>query len=211
MLPVMGELREAPGLLVCVVAFVAGAVPFSQIAARRVRGIDLRQVGTGTVSGSGLLSVAGFVPLAVAGVFEVGKGALGPWLAGDRQTLAAVAGGLAVVGHNWSPFLRGAGGRGISPAIGALLVIAWPGAALLLGGLAVGRLVRQTSAVCFAADLLLVPLLGWLDGSAAALAGACVLVPMLLKRIMGNAPPDERTAAVYLNRLVFDHDPEVAS
>ena len=32
--------------------------------------------------------------------------------------------GLAVAGHNWSVFLRGAGGRGIAPALGATLVLA---------------------------------------------------------------------------------------
>ena len=95
-----------------------------------------------------LHEVAGFGPLAVAGVLEVAKGSVGPLLAGrDRPALAAVAGGAAVAGHNWSPFLRGAGGRGISPATGALLVSAPTGAAVLLGGLAAGRLARQTALV----------------------------------------------------------------
>src|SRR5689334_12362483 len=98
--------------LVLAVSFVAGSIPFSNFAARLSRGVDLRSVGTGTVSGTSLFRVAGFPALAAAGVLDVGKGALGPALAGgDRAALAAVAGGLAVVGHNWSPFLRGAGGR----------------------------------------------------------------------------------------------------
>src|SRR4051794_12453048 len=125
------------------VSFALGAVPFSNIAARAKAGVDLRVVGNGTVSGTNLFHVAGFGPLAVAGVCDVAKGAVGPLLAGrDRPVLAAVAGGAAVAGHNWSPFLRGAGGRGISPAIGALAVSEWTGAALLLGALAVGRGVK---------------------------------------------------------------------
>src|SRR5262249_61314849 len=131
--------------LVLVVAFVAGSIPFSNLGARLTRGVDLRTVGSGTVSGTSLFRVAGFPALAVAGVLDVGKGALGPALAGgDRATLAAFAGGLAVGGHNWSPFLRGAGGRGVAPAGGALLVQAWPGGGLLLGALVVGELCRET-------------------------------------------------------------------
>ena len=60
------------------VGFGAGAIPFSNIAARRRAGVDLRTVGSGTVSGSGLYEVAGKGPLFVVGLFELAKGALGP-------------------------------------------------------------------------------------------------------------------------------------
>src|SRR5439155_25573351 len=91
-------------------------VPFSNLMARRARGVDLRKFGSGTVSGTALYEVAGFGSLALAGVCDVLKGAVGPLLAGrSRPRLRALAAGAAVAGHNWSPFLRGAGGRGISP------------------------------------------------------------------------------------------------
>lgn len=193
--------------LVLLIAFLVGAVPFSNIAAHLTRGVDLRTVDSGTVSGTGLYKVAGFGPLAMAGVLDVAKGAVGPLLAGtDRPALAALAGGLAVVGHNWSPFLSGAGGRGISTAMGALLVTAWPGTVLLLAGMALGRLIDQAGFGSFIADLLLVPFLGTAVGAAAALAGAAVVVPMLIKRVVGNAPPAERRAQIYTRRLLFDCD-----
>ena len=147
-----------PAGVVLVGGFLSGAIPFSNIAARLTRGVDLREVGTGTVSGTSLHRVAGFGPLAAAGVLEVAKGAVGPALAGrDRPLLAAAAAGAAVAGHNWSPFLRGAGGRGISPATGALLVQAPTGAGVLLGGMAGGRLLHQTALGSFVADLVVVP------------------------------------------------------
>ena len=190
-------------VLVGAAAFLAGAVPFSNLAARRARGVDLREVGTGTVSGSSLYDVAGFGPLALAGVCEVAKGSLGPILAGDRPVLRAVACGLAVVGHNWSPFLRGAGGRGISPAMGAFLATAWPGTALLGAGLAIGRLMSKTALVSLLAMLLLVPVLAVTHGADGALAGALVAVPMLVKRLLGNAVP---RAEVLRNRFLYDRD-----
>jgi glycerol-3-phosphate acyltransferase PlsY len=201
-----------PAVLVLALAFFAGAVPFSNIAAHWTRGVDLRSVDSGTVSGTGLYKVAGFGPLAVAGVLDVAKGAVGPLLAGhDRPVLAAFAGGLAVVGHDWSPFLGGAGGRGISTAMGALLVTAWPGTVLLLAGMALGRLVDQAGLGSFIADLALVPFLGAVMGGAAALAGAAVVVPMLVKRLTGNARPDAPRARIYARRLLFDcDDPSIA-
>jgi len=193
---------------VLVLAFVAGSVPWSNIAARRTRGVDLRSVGTGTVSGSALYRVAGFPALALAGILDVGKGALGPSLAGSgRPTLLAFAGAAAVAGHNWSPFLRGAGGRGIAPALGALLVQAWAGAVLLLIGLVVGKAFGQTGLGGFVAEILLAPVLFVVAGPAAALAGLAVAVPMLVKRVVGNAPPEPRAAHAYVTRLLYDREP----
>ena len=197
---------DVPPAAVLAVAFLAGSVPFSQVGARRLRHVDLREVGSGTVSGTALFEVAGFVPLAVFGALEVAKGAVGPWLAGDRPLLGAVAGGAAVVGHNWSPWLGGAGGRGLSPAIGALLPRYPVGSSLLLAGMAAGRLMGETAVGALVADALLVPVLqrtGGRDGRRAALL---VVVPMLAKRLAGNRRPDAPHDRVWLWRLLLDRD-----
>ena len=61
----LGAMNRASVVLA---GFGAGSIPFSNIASRRTRGVDLREVGSGTVSGTALYRVAGFTPLAVAGV-----------------------------------------------------------------------------------------------------------------------------------------------
>ncbi len=188
-------------------AYLVGSIPFSFVAARLTRGVDLRRVAAGTVSDSALYRVAGAGPVVVAGILDVAKGAVGPLLAGRDPVLAALAGAAAVVGHNWSPFLRGAGGRGMSPAMGALLVTAWPGTVLLLAGLALGKLAGQTSVGAFLAYLALVPALAVTRGQGGALAGAAVLVPLLAKRLTGNRlPAGPGRRRIYLRRLVFDQD-----
>ena len=176
--------------------------------ARRRRGVDLRTVGSGTVSGTSLYEVAGFGALALAGVCDVAKGAVGPALAGrDRPALQAAACAAAVAGHNWSPFLGGAGGRGISPAIGALAAAAPAGSVILLGGMTVGRLSGETAIGSLAADAVLVPVLARTDGRRGALAAAGVVAAMIAKRLAGNAPvPRDDRASTYFNRLVFDRD-----
>ena len=188
-------------------SFVLGAVPSSNVAARRTRGVDLRDYGVGTVSGSALYRVAGFGPLAVAGIVDVAKGAVGALLAGpDHPVLAAVAAAAAVAGHNWSPILRGRGGRGIAPSLGALLARAWPGAALLGAGMVAGKVFRQTSAGAFVAEVALAPVLARWGGRDAALFGAAVALPMLAKRVLAESRPDGDRGRAYVHRLVFDHD-----
>jgi glycerol-3-phosphate acyltransferase PlsY len=194
-------------IAILLISFLVGAIPFSNIVARATRGIDLRDVESGTVSGTSLLHAAGFGALAVAGVFDVAKGAIGPLFAGsDRPVLAAAAVAAAVAGHDWSPFLRGAGGRGFAPSLGGLLVTAWPGTVLLLASLPIGLAIRQTGLTMFIAVVLLAPVLAITNGPSGALTGAAVAVPMLTKRVMGNRPAPAPKGPVYLRRLVFDRD-----
>lgn len=213
------SLRRA---LVLASAYLGGAVPFSNVVAARLTGQDLRRVGSGTVSGTGLYRVAGFKPLVVAGILDVAKGAVVVGVArateGDDphappgrwrppSLTEAAAAGLVVGGHNWSPYLDGAGGRGISPALGAYAVSAPEGSVLLLAGLVLGRLTHQTGLGTFASQVALVPALGATRGRRGALAGAAVVVPMLAKRLLGNGPPKPDSGpTVYLARLLYDRD-----
>jgi len=193
---------------ILLLAFTLGAIPFSNLVATRTRGVDLRNTGTGTVSGTALYRVAGFRWLVVSGILDVAKGTVGPLLAGTgRPALAALAGGVAVSGHNWSPFLRGHGGRGVAPAVGALLVNAWPGVVILLGCMVAARAVRQTGLGGFVGEVLLAPVLAITSGPAGALAGGAVGVPMLVKRIVGNERPLEPGWRSYGHRLLYDRNP----
>ena len=193
---------------ICLLSFVAGAVPFSNLVARWTRGVDLRHTGTGTVSGTSLYRVAGFPALAGAGICDVAKGGLGPLLLVHHPILAGIAGGCA--GHNWSPFLGGHGGRGIAPALGSLLVNAWPGAVLLLAALVLSRVFRQTGLGSFVAEAVMTPVLLVTNGTSGAVAGGAIAAPMLVKRVVGNARPAERGVGVYVHRLLFDRDPDLA-
>ena len=198
----------APGARIVIVSFALGAIPFSYLLAQSVAGTDLRRVGSGTVSGTALYKVAGFVPLAVGGILDVAKALPGVLAAGSAPLVTALAAGAAVTGHNWSPFLRGAGGRGVSPAMGALALVAWPGAVLLLAGLGVGRVVRHTALVSLLALLGLPWLALWWGGGDAALAGWLIVGPMVLKRLTANnsMPPAGRRTRILTRRLLFDND-----
>ena len=204
----MPNRQELAPAIVVTAGYLAGAVPFANLIAHAAKGVDLRRVGTGTVSGTGLFYEAGLKPLLAGGILDVAKGTVGPLLAGkDRPTLAALAGGAAVSGHNWSIFLKGAGGRGVSPAMGSMLVNGWQGSLLLLAGIATGRVVRLTSLGALVSYLGLIPAMKATRGREGAVAAVAVLVPMLLKRAAGNASPaGDRRSRTLLVRLIFDQD-----
>jgi DAK2 domain fusion protein YloV len=193
-------------------AYLLGAVPFSQLVSLWRRGVDLRTVGTGTVSGTGLYQVAGLWPLVLGGGLDVAKGAVAATFARGDARLGVMVAAAVVTGHCWSVFLRGAGGRGVSTAMGVLAVLAWPGAALLLAALALGRLVDQTGVAVLIADLLMVAVLAATGGAAAAVVvalrdGVAVVAPMLIKRLLGNSAPEVGDARTYAWRLLCDADP----
>lgn len=202
-----GPCRRLPAPVLIVASYLLGSIPFTNIAARRLEGVDLRNVGTGTVSGTSLHQVAGFGPLAVVGCMELAKGAAVPLLARRRGArLGALAAFAAVAGHNWSPFLRLQGGRGVSVALGACLATAPEGAVVLGAGLGGGRLARQSGAGC-ALAIGALPLVLWKSrGRDGLLLGTSLALPLAAKRLAGNFPPPRRDMRSYVHRLLFDCD-----
>jgi hypothetical protein len=78
---------------------------------------------------------------------------------------------------------------------------------VLLSGLALGRIVRQTGLGGAVADAALVPLLARRGGRTAALAAVAVVTPMLVKRLLGDHPlPPGAAPTAYLRRLLLDND-----
>jgi glycerol-3-phosphate acyltransferase PlsY len=90
----------------------------------RVNGLDLREFGTGNVGAGNLTRAAGWSWGGLAAVLDGVKG-LFPVLLADRMGLGpgavGVVGIMAVVGHNWSIFLKGRSGRGLATSAGVML------------------------------------------------------------------------------------------
>ena len=204
----MPESATASAVLKLSGAIIIGSIPFSNIVSHKAAGQDLRQVSTGTVSPTSVYRVAGAFPFAIACLLECGKGAaVATTVRRSGPALAAVAAGLTVAGHNWSPFLKGAGGRGVLPTMGFLLVTAPQGAGLFTGAVTIGYLIGDSAPACLAAQVLLVPVLRHAYGKRGLLLAVAVTTPMLVKRLLGNhRPGDDRLRDALLARLVFDRD-----
>ncbi len=126
----MTDTTIVAGLII--IAYLIGGIPLGVLAGR-ARGVDIRQYGSGNIGASNVLRTLGSKAGALVWVADVLKGA-GP-VAGARfavipslamtrpelwLSLVALA---AVLGHCFSPYLKLAGGRGVSTSLGALLVI----------------------------------------------------------------------------------------
>lgn len=111
------------GLLV-VAAFLLGAVNPAAIVARLL-GKDLRGTGSGNPGATNAGRVLGARWGVLVGVVDVLKGYVPVALVEPAVgQVAALCVGLAVVlGHIWSPFLRGQGGKGVATSFGAILAV----------------------------------------------------------------------------------------
>lgn len=112
-------------LAALVVAYLLGSIPSGVIVGRLVKGIDVRDSGSGRTGATNVLRTLGWPAAVVVTLMDVGKGVaavlLGLVLADASGQVAA--GVAVVVGHNWPVFIGFRGGRGVMPAAGALLVL----------------------------------------------------------------------------------------
>lgn len=112
-------------------SYLLGAVPTSLIAARLLRGVDLRTVGSGNLGATNLYRAAGWKAALPVGLFDVAKGFVPATLfatavgGGVRDPGVALGCGItAVIGHVFSVFVRFRGGKGVATGAGAMLGLA---------------------------------------------------------------------------------------
>ncbi|WP_374968691.1 glycerol-3-phosphate 1-O-acyltransferase PlsY [Terrabacter sp. BE26] len=105
-----------------VAAFLVGSVNPATIIARLL-GKDLAASGSGNPGATNAGRVLGRKWGIVVGVLDVLKGLVPTFVAGHLfGAHAAYAVGIAaVLGHIWSPFLKGRGGKGVATTLGAIL------------------------------------------------------------------------------------------
>ena len=111
-------------LFAIILSYLFGAIPFGVLVGR-ARGVDVRAVGSGNIGTTNVWRTLGPLAGSVVFLLDVAKGWAGPlfahFLAGDDATITATCAVVAVIGHTFSIFLRGGGGKGIATAFGALL------------------------------------------------------------------------------------------
>ena len=118
----------AIGLLL---AYLAGSIPAAYIAGRSLRGIDLREHGSGNLGATNVMRVMGPKIGAVVLLFDALKGAIPvivlPMVFGVQDTAwwAIAYGVAAIVGHVRPIFLLGrGGGKGVATAAGVFAALA---------------------------------------------------------------------------------------
>lgn len=170
-------------LLVLLAAYLIGAIPFGYVLGKAVRGIDIRQHGSGNIGATNVGRVLGWKWFPIVLLLDLAKGAvpvallkygmvkLDPEMLGATEA-AALAGILAILGHLFPIYLGFRGGKGVATAGGVLLVLLPIPALVALGVFVVCVLVsRYVSLSSIVAALALVAARFVEAGSAAFVPG----------------------------------------
>ena len=127
-------------LIVALLSFLAGSVPFGYLIGRFVYRTDLRKHGSGNIGAMNALRTLGKGGAVAVLLLDAAKGVV-PVLLVHSPPLAALAGTCAVLGHCFSPWLGWKGGKGVATAFGAVFALAWPAGLAMVGAWILGALV----------------------------------------------------------------------
>lgn len=114
-----------PAIFLAIVSYFIGSIPTGVILAKYFGNVDLRDVGSGNIGATNVTRAMGkkFGVFTLLG--DILKGLLPTLFAlymFDSQSLAALVGFSAFMGHIFSVFLEFKGGKGVATALGVLLV-----------------------------------------------------------------------------------------
>lgn len=108
-------------------AYFLGSIPSGVLLSRLYGLNDPRSVGSGNIGASNMTRLGGKKLGALTLLFDALKGVLPIILMQiyfpETIAYAAIAGGLAIVGHCYSAFLRFRGGKGVATAAGVLMLL----------------------------------------------------------------------------------------
>jgi len=209
-------------ILLLVGGYLMGAIPAAYLAARWMRGIDIRQYGSGNVGGANLIKVGARWIAVLVVIFDIGKAMPAVWVAhliGLDLALQVAVGIAGVIGHNWPVFLRFNGGRGIATIIGVAFIVPLVNdpplvpwslivflTIMLLNVLTVRRIPEGIGIA-----VALMPIVSWVAGEPLELilGFVAMFLIMVIRRLTPprtQASASVTTGELLLNRLLFDRD-----
>jgi len=125
--------------IIVILSYLIGSVPNSIIISKLVRGIDIREHGSGNAGGTNVMRVLGWKYGLLVIFLDALKGAIAVVIISrlfygplpfenvspfDDFTLVQIIAGMsAVIGHIWTVFAGFKGGKGIATALGMLLTL----------------------------------------------------------------------------------------
>ena len=125
-------------LAILAVSYIIGSIPTSLMAGKMLKGIDIRQFGSGNAGGTNAFRVLGWKPGLLVTLIDIFKGVvaavsvvaffrhhpIGAFPDINEVALRLLAGMSAVIGHVFTLFAGFKGGKGVSTAAGMLIGIA---------------------------------------------------------------------------------------
>ena len=183
-------------------AYVVGATPFGYLAGK-MRGVDIRQYGSGNIGATNVIRVLGKGIGIPVFVLDVLKGLLPVlcakwWNLGLACQIAAALG--AVLGHNFTFWLGYKGGKGVATSAGALFGLMWMPALLAVVTWMVAFFSTRYVAVASLAAAVILPVAtAWQHGLGALFGFSVALSILAIWRHRSNV---QRLRAGTENRFV---------
>jgi len=168
-------------IVIVIVAYLIGSIPFGYLIVRRKIGADIRQTGSGGTGATNVSRRAGKAAGILTLLLDAAKGSVAVLIAkavaGDDWVIAAAA-IAALVGHIFPVWLGFRGGKGVATGVGIFLVLA--PVALLCAGVVFVAIVALTRYVSLGSIVaaILIPVFVWLLSD---------LRPLLIAAIVGAA------------------------
>ncbi|MEN9851129.1 MAG: glycerol-3-phosphate 1-O-acyltransferase [Pseudomonadota bacterium] len=126
----MPEIVTSPVLLILVgvLGYLLGSVPFGIVITRALGLGDLRAIGSGNIGATNVLRTGHKGAALATLLLDAGKGAIAVLVAriAVGEDAAQVAGGMAFLGHLFPVWLGFKGGKGVATFLGTLIALAWP-------------------------------------------------------------------------------------
>jgi glycerol-3-phosphate acyltransferase PlsY len=164
----MPEIASSPGVLlvVALLSYLAGSIPFGVVITRAMGLGDLRAIGSGNIGATNVLRTGNKGAALLTVLLDAAKGGLAALaaraLAGEDA--AQVAGLSAFLGHLWPVWLGFRGGKGISTFLGVLLALAWPAGLLACAAWAATAALTRYSSLSGLVAAALSPVFAWATG-----------------------------------------------
>lgn len=168
---------------VALIAFLLGSIPTAFLMGRALKGIDVREAGSGNSGAVNAGRQLGKGIGALVLVIDAGKGVVAILIGQALQVpvltiyISAV---LVVLGHNFSPFLGFKGGKGAATVLGLSALMLWQITAIsvLLG--AVLLLITRRAVWTLAAVFLLLNALTIATSQSPGLIALCLILSLLV-------------------------------
>jgi glycerol-3-phosphate acyltransferase PlsY len=195
--------------------YLLGSVSSTYLVGRLVKGIDLRQVGSGSLGASNVWQHVGKFWIFPVGIFDLFVKGVTPvllarYLLDLGLGVQATAGLAAMAGHNWPIFLRFHGGRAVTSMVGVLGILAPVEMGLFVVVSVVGWGLTRSAAVWVLISLLLLPVWSLALNRPEVIVKLMVgiVVVTVVKRLASNSKSTSQVSTPRLlwNRLVYDRD-----
>lgn len=115
-------------VLVSILSYLFGSVPFSYIIPKWWKGVDVRKMGSGNVGATNVIRNVGTGVGALCLFLDAMKGFLPVFITRSlfgEPKLVALAAITAVLGHDFPVFLKFKGGKGVSSSFGVVIALSW--------------------------------------------------------------------------------------